>query len=50
MVIYDEIADVMENVRRKRPPQNLACMTGALFATRGQRGILREAQEEGRKK
>ena len=34
MVIYDEIAEVMENARRKRPPQNLACMTGALFATR----------------
>ena len=50
MVIYKEIAEVMENARRKRPPQDLACMTGALLATRGQRGILREAREEGRKK
>ena len=50
MVIYNEIAEVMENARRKRPPQDLACMTGALLATRGQRGILREAREKGRKK
>ena len=41
MGIYDEIDEVMENARRKRPPQaepkrgsqfnaDLACMTGAL--------------------
>ena len=40
----------MENARRKRPPQDLACMKDALLVTRGQRGILRETREEGRKK
>ena len=49
MVIYKEIAEVMENARRKRPPQDLACMTGALGANaafcakRGRRGGKNEA-------